>query len=193
MSSNHETFAEEYLCYYALSPADAADGADGTGGKLLVKAHAGATAQGDECGYHGSHELDAVCEQLHDLTTDAAHSATAFSSSVASVGDGVEGGMGGGGVETRDGNGKVEARGARTAEQGGEIGERVRAMLAARARRGLVCRCVYLCLCVAMCVCVCIHSYLCTSRTGISSPSHELAYSRTGIAAGGGGGRGAGH
>jgi hypothetical protein len=147
MASNHETFAEEYLCYYALSPADAADGADGTGGKLLVKAHAGATAlkahagatQGDEGGDDGAHELEAVCEQLHDLTTGAAHGATAFSSSMASVGDGAGGGMGGGGVETRVGNGEVDERGARAAEQDGEVGERVRAMLAARARRGLVC------------------------------------------------------
>ena len=154
MASNHETFAEEYLCYYALSPADAADGADGTGGKLLVKAHAGATAQGDEGGDDGAHELEAVCEQLHDLTTGAAHGATAFSSSMASVGDGAGGGMGGGGVETREWNGEDEERGARASEQIGEVGERVRAMLAARARRGLVCFFVCLCVCVSLCMCV---------------------------------------
>lgn len=163
MASNHETFAEEYLCYYALSPADAADGADRRGGKLLVKAHAGATAQGDEGGHDaahelegedGVHELEAVCEQLHDLTTGAAHSATALSSSVASVGDGAGGGMGSGGVETREWNGEDEERGARASEQIGEVGERVRAMLAARARRGLVCFFVCLCVCVSLCMCV---------------------------------------
>jgi len=128
MASNHETFAEEYLRYYAFPPAEGGDAAGDDAG-------AGAKGQGDAC--DDGLQLESVCELLHDMTTGAMQNHSAVASGGIDTRGGV-GGAGASGVKTQDEDVCLEESGAHMTGQDGQMGERVRAMLAARARRGLL-------------------------------------------------------
>ncbi len=128
MASNHETFAEEYLRYYVLPPAECGDAAGDDVG-------ADANGQGDAC--DDGLQLESVCDLLHDMTTGAMQNHSCVASGGSDAGGGV-GGAGGSGVKTQGEDVCLEESGAPMTGQGGQMGERVRAMLAARARRGLL-------------------------------------------------------
>jgi len=96
---------------------------------------AGAKGQGDAC--DDGLQLESVCELLHDMTTGAMQNHSAVASGGIDTRGGV-GGAGASGVKTQDEDVCLEESGAHMTGQDGQMGERVRAMLAARARRGLL-------------------------------------------------------
>ena len=134
MCTTHDTFTEEYARYYSSPDSPP---------PLSTPAHPPLDCDLTEAP-DDAVELEAIREQLHSLTTDAADAATEEGSVRRDDG----------GCERAAPGGEGEGGGEKKVQDGG-LAERVRAMLSARARRGIYIH-VYICIHI----CMRVHTYM---------------------------------